>query len=314
MSQRDLVAELRSAHVEAPDRLRQRVRLVAAAAPAPPRRFTWRRALVVAVPVVAAVAAAVVFARPASHEQQATPPTVRAAVEHGAAAQPRAASPSGALAVPSPLSRVQTVSETLSLRVRDVSGAVKRAVRVAMSFGGYATAVDAATTRTSGSADLTLKVPRAHVQTAIAELAQIGTIVAEHVDVTDRQAGLNATDRLIARLQKQLATLRAQNAPAAQIAALTQRIASLQRGEAATRRSAHYATIHLHLATPQPAAVHRSHHHGPLHGVAVALEWLGIGAVYALAIGVPVVLVLVLGWLAARLVRRRREDALLSRR
>ena len=73
MSQRDLVAELRAAHVEAPPEVRERVRLIAAAAPAPPRRITWRRAFVVAVPVAAAIAATVVFTRPAKHEQTATP-------------------------------------------------------------------------------------------------------------------------------------------------------------------------------------------------------------------------------------------------
>jgi hypothetical protein len=40
---------------------------------------------------------------------------------------------------------------------------------------------------------------------------------------------------------------------------------------------------------------------------------VGIGAVYALAVGGPFVVLLALVWLAARLVRRRREEALLSR-
>jgi hypothetical protein len=54
------------------------------------------------------------------------------------------------------------------------------------------------------------------------------------------------------------------------------------------------------------------HEHGPLHGVGVALKWLGVGAVYALAIGAPVALLLGLVWLAVRTVRRRRENALLE--
>jgi hypothetical protein len=44
----------------------------------------------------------------------------------------------------------------------------------------------------------------------------------------------------------------------------------------------------------------------------VAFRWIGIGAVYALALGTPFVVLLVLLWLAARAVRRRREEALLS--
>ena len=307
MSQRDLVAELRAARVEAPSEVRERVRLIAAAAPRPPRRLTWRRAVVVAVPVAAAVAAAVVLTRPSSNHQTVTPlQTERAAANHGAAVSPKAYS------VPSSAGRVQVVGETLSLRVTDISASLKRAVSVATSLGGFASSVHATTTGPSGTADLTLKVPRANLQAAVTRLTALGTIIGEHVDVTDRTAALNATDRLIARLQKQLAALRAQNAAAAQISAVTHRIERLQRQEAAIRRQAHYATLQVHLGTAL-AARRQTHHHGPLHGVGVALTWLGIGAVYALAIGGPVVVLLLLVWLAARMIRRRRVDALLSR-
>jgi hypothetical protein len=306
MSQRDLVAELRAARVEAPSEVRDRVQLIVASAPAPPRRVTWRRALVVAVPMAAAVAATVVLTRPAPrHEAEQQLQPVQRAATHGEAAAPKA------LAVPSSATRVQVVGETLSLRVRDVSDSVKQAVRIATSLGGFASSVHASTNGKNGTADLTLKVPRADLAKAVTRLSALGTITSEHVDVSDRTAQLNATDRLIARLQKQLTLLRAQNAPAAQIAALTQRIELLQRQEAATRRRAHYATLEVHLATT--LVVHEQTHHGPLHGVGVALTWLGVGAVYALAIGGPVVVLLLLLWLAARFVRRRRVDALLSR-
>ena len=92
---------------------------------------------------------------------------------------------------------------------------------------------------------------------------------------------------------------------------LVAQIQKLQRTEAATLRTARYATVDLTLTTPQPAPA--KHHHGPLHGLGVAFRWIGIGAVYALAIGVPLVLLAALAWLAARTIRRRREDALLSR-
>src|SRR5258707_4970898 len=88
MSQRDLVAELHGARIPAPAHVREHVRQIVAGAPAPPRRFTWRRALVVAVPAFAAVAAAVLITRPGSEptaiptapvELQAQP------AQHGAA-------------------------------------------------------------------------------------------------------------------------------------------------------------------------------------------------------------------------------------
>ena len=45
----------------------------------------------------------------------------------------------------------------------------------------------------------------------------------------------------------------------------------------------------------------------------VAFRWIGIGAVYAIALGTPLVLLVMLGWFLARGMRRRREEALLSR-
>jgi hypothetical protein len=311
MSQRDLVAELRAARVEAPPGVRERVRLIAAAAPAPPRRFTWRRALVVALPAAAAIAAAVVATRPSHHDQTvATPVRTLPAVAHSPdAGAERSAK---ALAVPSATQRVQIVGTTLSLRTRNVSDGVKRAVRIVTTLGGYPVSVHAQTEGREATADLTLKVPRSHVQQAMSRLAQLGTIVAENVDVQDRTADLNATDRTIARLQKRLAGLRAASAPKAQIDALTKRIQALQRGEAGTRRAAHYATVDLHLESPRAAAPEHKGH-GPLHGIGVAFRYIGIGAAYALAIGGPAVVLLVLVWLAVRLVRRRREEALLSR-
>jgi len=96
------------------------------------------------------------------------------------------------------------------------------------------------------------------------------------------------------------------------IAAVEAQIARLQRDEAATRRTAHYATVQVHLTSARAVVPHRQGH-GPLHGVVVALTWLGIGAVYALAIGTPLVVLALLVWLTVRVIRRRREDALLSR-
>jgi hypothetical protein len=322
MSQRDLVAELRAAHVEAPPEVRERVRLVAAGAPAPPRRITWRRALVVVVPVAAAIAATIVFTRPSSNDNRTalehiavnTPATVRGLAPATPAATDRAAK---ALAVPSAKNRVQIYDATLSLRVehaRDVSNGVKQALRITASLGGFSQSVHAETHGESATADLRLRIPRSHVQEAMAKLAQLGTITDENVSTVDQTALLNNTEREIARLQKQVAALRAEPKSVEndrRIAALVSRIEHLQRGAATTRRNAHYATVSLHLETPIVTVVQK-HKHGPLHGVGVALKWLGIGAVYALAIGAPVAVLLTLIWFGVRVVRRRRENALLQ--
>jgi Domain of unknown function (DUF4349) len=330
MSQRDLGAELRATRITAPPEVRERIRLIAASdtsVRAP--RFTWRRALVVALPVAAAVAATVVVTRP-SHHATAVPlvPTViRSAVAHGSAAAKAPptvfAKPaeSGAKAIPVTPSRtrVQRYGASLTLRVptpNGVSNGVKHALRIAALLGGHPTSVHASSQGHTAHADLVLKIPRANVQRAITQLSQLGTITGERVDVQDLQAGLDTTARTIARLQKQLSGLLAQpqtDATARQIAALTARVVQLQRAQATTIRTAHFATVNLHLGTPVVKAVTPHKHHGPFAWLLRALVWLGIGAVYALVLGIPVALLGVLVALIARAVRRRREDALLSR-
>ena len=303
MSQRDLTAELRAARLTAPVDVRERVRAIAASAPAPRRVFTWRRALVVALPAAAAIAATVMLTRPAEHPVSVEQGIARGAVTATPKAAPAATDNLAPLSIPS---RVQRYNASLSLRVHgagDVSDGVKEAQRITRSLGGFPVSIVAGAHGSSASADLVVKVPRAHVQEAIRRFSALGTIVGEDVHVQDLQAGLNATDRTIARLQREL---RAAKDPAT-ITALTARIAKLQRQEAVTRRTAHYATVSLHLETPPQSAVTR--HRSPWHGLSVGLRWAGIGAVYALVFGAPLV-VLALLW---RLVRRRREDALLSR-
>ncbi|HZT92642.1 MAG TPA: DUF4349 domain-containing protein [Gaiellaceae bacterium] len=338
MSQRDLVAELRAARPVAPAAVRERVRLVAASAPpASPRRLTWRRAALVALPVAAGLAAAAVLTRPGHHpavrsagpaptlgRRAASPPLAAGRAPslrpYGKAwANAGAGSARAVITVPIPQGRATRVGAYLALRVASaaaVSDDVKRAVRVATSLGGYASSVHASTAVRTGVADLTLKVPRGSVAEATTRLAALGTITAENVDVQDVQAGINETDARIAKLQAQLHELRAQQqTPTVQqkITALTAQVQRLQRSEHQTLQSVALATIAVHLQTKNAAvAVHRHHGHGPLHGLGVAFRWIGIGAIYALALGTPLAAVIALLWLGARAVRRRREEALLS--
>jgi hypothetical protein len=230
----------------------------------------------------------VVFTRPSHHAQPRV--AERIAVQHGAGAATKAAPSLKALSVPATPKRVQSVGATISLRVTNVSDAVKRAVAVATSLSGYASSVHATTSGTRGAADLTLKIPRTHVQTAIVRLSALGTITSESIDLTDRQAGLNADARTIARLRAKLAA----TTDPKERAAIVAHIQSIQRKDAATRRTAHYATLHVHLATP-PAAKNATH------------AWRD--AAFA-GIGAAALALLLLAW---RLGRRLREERLLSR-
>jgi hypothetical protein len=333
MSQRDLVAELRAARITAPVEVRERIRAIAATdTTSREPRFTWRRALVVALPVAAAVAAAIVFTRPANHPTAV--PVERAIADqaaklapqaHGSAAHTfstqsgTAATPGIAIPVPPSRTRVQRYGATLALRVPTpdgVSAGVQRALRITTALGGHPTSVHATSKGRTAHAELVLRIPRRNVQRAISRLSQLGTITGEQVDVQDLQTGLDTTSRTIARIQKKLSDLRAQTQTpevVQQIAALTAQVAGLQRAQANTIRAASFATVQLSLATPPvKAAVHHTHR-GPFHWLGQALLWLGIGAVYLLVLAIPVALLGFLVFLGVRTVRRRREDALLSR-
>jgi hypothetical protein len=61
---------------------------------------------------------------------------------------------------------------------------------------------------------------------------------------------------------------------------------------------------------PAPAPVHK--HSAPLRNLGVWFRWIGIGAVYFLALAAPFVLIGLLVWLVLRAVRRHRENELLS--
>jgi Domain of unknown function (DUF4349) len=323
MSQPDLVRALQGAKLTAPDELRERVRLMAAQAP-PREPSRWRRALVITVPVVAAAAVATVVLYPRGH-QEATPPVPTPfPLETRAGAAPKAAFANGTaaaahstVALPAPNStRLQKYDASLSLQVKNtkaVSDATKAAVAIAHSLGGYQQSVNVSADTGTGFASIELKVPKSHVTEAVRRMSALGTILSENVSVQDLQGGYNANTRLIASLQRRLATFRAQPQTARterQIDALTTRIENLQRQQAATVRAAHYATVDLQLTTKAPVQKH--HHPGPLHGLGVAFRWLGIGLVYVVALGAPIAIVGVLVWLAVRTLRRRREERLLS--
>ena len=329
MSQPDLISQLRAARPVAPPELRERVRLVAVAATVPPRtRITWRRAAIVLVPVAAAILAAVVLVphsqRQAGPVPSAIPPgplVMRSAVNSSAGFAGTAHSAAQATtSVPSPsTTRLQTYSASLDLQLATptaVADASRRAVAIAASLSGYQQTVVVRTAAKTGYAEIVLRIPTGNVREAIRRLSALGRITAEDVSIQDVQVQVNTDAQRITHLQAELAALATQTqTPEIQrrIAALTAQIDQLERGRAATVRAARYASVELELATPA-AAVPVHHGRGPLHGLGVAFRWIGIGAVYALALGTPLAALAAALFLLARAVRRRREERLLSSR
>ncbi len=337
----DPIAELRRTRPVAPESLRLRVRAIAEDAPettpaGPGRRLTWRRAIVVLVPaVLAVVVGGIVFSRGGGGNEQlagreagsggaatAAPQRALEKQQHvfGAVTTPSVGSGAldSALAPAPSTTRIQDYDASLRLKLKDadaLSSATKRALAVARSLGGFASSVDVNVEKGEGDASIRLRVPVRNVQKAVARLSDLGTIVGESLAIRDLQAGVNAVDRRIARLQKQLRDLRAQEqTPEIQrrIAALTQQVERLQRSRASTVRDARLATVQLDLTTREAAKPKPRSEPGPLHGAWTALTWIGIGALYALIVGGPFLLLALVGWLGWRWLRRRRERDLLG--
>jgi hypothetical protein len=318
------VSHLRQTRPLAPPELRDRVRAIAAARSAPPRRITWRRAaLVVAAAVLAVAAAAVVRGRAdgetATRDQSYA--TSGAAIEKAPPAARTLGAPSAldSAIAPAPSgSRLQDYDATLRLRVGDadaLSDATKRAVRIAGSLGGFASVVRVDVDGDEGDATLRLRVPVTKVQQALEQLSALGTITGESVSIQDVQPAVNAIDARIARLQRQLRDLRAQPpTPETErrIDRLTEQVQRLQRAKAGTVRQVRLATISLDLTTRTPAPAPRPDDSGPLDGALAALGWIGVGVLYAVVVGGPIALVLLVAWLVWRTVRRRSERRLLE--
>ena len=343
----ELVRELRSAEVKATPELRGRVRAIVERGPEPPAVSRWtgafrrRRLALVVVPVAAALAVAVGLGAFSSGngptdqrlEKQAAaglvlaPATIHSstggaprASDSAVAPRPQAPPPSG--------SRHQLYEADLRLRVSDLAGTTKQAIQLTRTWGGYLVSVDYGSGRKSGTAYLELRIPIAKVQTAVAKLTGLGTILDDHVSIQDVQGQLNRryveVQDLKAKIAKLRADLRQPNLTPSQKAffqaALAQRFAQLtrlqQQQEAELTRTS-FATVGLALQTRQAAAVVPSKPGRigqALHNIGRVLVTEAEILLYVLLIGLPFIVLALLLWAGRRTMRRRSEEGLLARR
>src|SRR5262245_23059653 len=227
MSQPDheaIVAEIRASRITASPELRARVLAIAAAPPAaerPRRELPWRRLVLVAVPACVAVALAASLAvgltgsGKRSQEQSAagggavaSDATAPQALQKSTAAPPAA---TGRAGLPATTSRAQLYEAELALKVKDLSAATKRALRLTRDFHGFVRTVDYGSGSESGSANMVVRVPIGSVQAAIVAFSELGEIVDQHVSIKDVQPKVDARFRrmqaqrdLIAKIQAKL--------------------------------------------------------------------------------------------------------------
>jgi len=352
MTAAELTAQIRDAKPIASDGLRDRVRAIVKAEPAPAFGFRARLRvprLRVVLPLAAATAiagaAAIALVRPqtdhsqhgylaaATKERSPAPSTGGAPAATGsdqAATPPStpAFTPSLKATAPVPATgRATHYAAQLTISVKNgnaLSDATTRAQATVRELGGYVVNVSFASAD-AGNASLTLRVPTARVQEALTRLAALGRVVSQQVQIDDLQATLDQLDRRLTVLRARIAHISAlltdTTLTGVRRAELETQRAELQaalRGTHQTRSGtaadARYATIQLQLQTAAKAvAPPPSRANRILHQASRILAWEGAAVLYVLVIAGPFALVAAAFALAARTRRRNEEARLLVR-
>jgi Domain of unknown function (DUF4349) len=352
-----LVNEIRATRPAAPEALRERVRALSVQEPAQEPfldriRFTWGwRRLVLVAPAAVAVALVAggvigltrgdVGSRGSEEAASGTTTALQTFGDDDASAESSAASPpstrallpsakdagsasAGGAVAPVP-GQLQRFEAELSLRVDDVnalSDATKRAQQVALQHGGSVASLQYdAPSLGVGSAQITLRIPTARVQSALAELAQLGTIVGQRYGIQDLQQQADSLQTQIEQTQRRIAQILAQlgnpNVTPENRAVLQSRLTSnrqkltgLREAMRGTQAEARTSTVYLSLTTEEiEGAVGGG---SRIDDVKDVLAWEAIAVLYVLVVAGPFVLLGILVWLALRLLRRRETARLLE--
>jgi Domain of unknown function (DUF4349) len=347
-----LVRELRADAPAAPEPLRARVRALGEQ-PARRRRALPRRrtalALAFVLLAVAAIGAGLALRGGQDAPQAAEgTPTVTA---HGEASE-EAQSAERAIPAPlQPVFRGQALADTrtfdtmqarfaptgratdvdlwMEIRLADadeLSGAASEAMGITRELGGWVAASDIDTGGKEGTAELALRVPVGKVEDAMVRLGELGTVTGQQIETADLQAGIDRRTTRIERLERaiRILELRLESGTLTPEEELRVRlrierheneIKDLRRATRADRREA--ATSELTLAFHTREAAAKKEDEGGAAGVARdALDFLGAAGAVALFLVIvlsPIVVLLVLLWLAFRARSRRVEARLLDR-
>jgi hypothetical protein len=351
MTASELTEQLRAARPTAPESLRERVRAIVEAQPAPVvrRRLPSLQLprLRIAIPIAAATALAaagvVALVRPDHQQVSGAPTAVRAATAPSPNPAPPAATesqaPNQGSAVPqtfgsadkaAPLptpGRAQRYEAQLTISVKNagaLSDATAHAQSTVRDLGGYVVNVSFASAD-SGTSSLTLRVPTQQVQEALARLSALGKVVGQQVQIDDLQTTLDQLSRRITVLRARIfhitALLTDPSLSSVQRADLETQRTELQNAlrEARQNRSgvsaiARYATIQLQLQTARKAvAPPPSRANRTLHQAARILAWEGAATLYVLVVLGPLAILGAALAFAARARRRSEQGRLLAR-
>ena len=207
-----------------------------------------------------------------------------------------------------------------------LSTAAREAMAITRDLGGWVAASDIDTQGNEGKAVLALRVPVGRVEDAVVRLGALGTVTGQQVATVDLQTGIDRRDNRIERINRALRVqvLRLESGtltPAQEletrlrIERLRNETADLRRANLADRREAATSELALTLHTRAAATATEEDEGGAAGAAGDALRFLAAAGTIALFLAIvlsPVLLLLVLLWLAFRTRSRRAEARLLD--
>jgi hypothetical protein len=324
-----LARELRSATPAASTALRARVEGVANAPRARRLGRRARSAIVFAVVgslVAAAIAGSFVSHGSVSGEGSGAGVVLRQ-VDHGSAAFDSDV-PAFGRAHLVPTGRARDVDMWIMLRVKDadqLSDSSQEAMAITRELGGVVVSSNLSTGGTRGQARLTLKIPTVRVEDAAFRLSQLGTVTARRIVTADLQAPIDRTLQRIDRLQSAIRIAKARLTSGLldaeetlqlriRLEHLRTRLRDVTRTHAALVERAAMADLTLTLGTGEGASPKKSE--GGVAGAADTafdiLKGAGAVAVFLAIVLSPILILVVLAWLALRARNRRIESKLLE--
>jgi hypothetical protein len=343
-----LVRELRTEAPVASAPLRQRVRTLAdrpaRRRPALPRRRT-ALALAFVLVAIAGVSSAVLLsegdqpradgvpvAKKPAEVETATETEAPFAMDESVQARRMTLSKEPALPAATLPARSRATDVALWMEVRlsgadELSAAAVEAMDIVRGLGGWVAASDINTEANEGEATLALRVPVGRVEDAVVRLGDLGTVTGERVATVDLQTDIDRRNDRVERRERDIRMLeiRIQSGtltPEQELRARLQierhenEIDDLRRAISADKREAATSELSLVLHTSEAAAKQEEDESGAAGAAWNALDFLAAAGTIALFLVIilsPVVLLLVLLWLAFRARSRRVEAKLLDR-
>ena len=353
MSLPEIQDQIRATRIVASAVLRERVRSIAAANPAasPPRReLPWRRVSFVLIPAAVAAVLAVTLSvglltSGKSNRQIALGEPVKEGAKPtlpltdrqptgtdvlAAPTRPKSTGTGGFATsqanLPATAGRAQLYESELTLKVKDLSAATKRALRLTRAFNGYVRSVEYGSGTEHGTAYLVLRVPVGSVQEAIVKFSAIGTILDQHVSIQDVQPQLDKRFRQMQSIRDQVARLQAKlQSPALtkderaalenQVVTYQRQIVLLQRKQTQLERQTSFATVSIDLRSSAKAAAVPGNPNRIQRALdrsgSILLDELKV-IVYVLLVGAPLFVLGAFGLGSLRVRRRRTESRLLA--